>query len=424
MRVKKFLAVMMALAVVGTVAAPAVNVKAAGLTQAQDPSQVNYGKLTSEEIAIIKTMFDADFYAKDNPDLAEFYGNDTERLFEHFITLGLFEGRMVNADFDAVAYAAAYKDLKEAFGNNIVQYFVHYATEGKAQGRDLTTVETVTAAGYIINPFYNPEIKITKDVVKVAKLLGTKDYGTVAVATERAAQGEPITVSNGEETFTLTTYKDSNLEEAGKLCLSEDEKHVVLYIYASSSEDAVTGYALYTGHRAPISPDDNPGEIISKTENYNDETAVEFASIRISESDYDRTKDNVSKYYTHVGDPDKANVFTYDAVASYSTEDSSYTERFYREDIGRECTEGTETFDVYHNGKVFASYAYDSNGTDDTVYTVGGKVEMNEDGDAVVSIGAMNEENESATMVTLTIDVPEGGQPVQSYNDWLNYNGN
>ena len=50
MKRKNVLALMLAVAVAGVVAAPALNVEAAGLTQAADPNAVVYGKLSKEDI--------------------------------------------------------------------------------------------------------------------------------------------------------------------------------------------------------------------------------------------------------------------------------------------------------------------------------------------------------------------------------------
>ena len=61
---------------------------AAGLTQATNASKVIYGTLSAEDIQLLRSVFDADYYAANNPDLA---GKSKAQLFDHFITKGIFE---------------------------------------------------------------------------------------------------------------------------------------------------------------------------------------------------------------------------------------------------------------------------------------------------------------------------------------------
>lgn len=39
------------------------------------------------------TLFDSDYYAESNPDLMQAYGRDTEKLYQHYVSLGKAEGR-------------------------------------------------------------------------------------------------------------------------------------------------------------------------------------------------------------------------------------------------------------------------------------------------------------------------------------------
>ena len=50
MKMKKVLALMMALAVVGTVGTPAITADAEGLSQAATPDAVNYGKIDESDL--------------------------------------------------------------------------------------------------------------------------------------------------------------------------------------------------------------------------------------------------------------------------------------------------------------------------------------------------------------------------------------
>ncbi len=69
-------------------------------------------------------MFDAEFYASENPQVVEAVGNSPAALLQHWLENGIWEGRPGNAKFDPSAYASANQDLKDAFGDNLIQYYI------------------------------------------------------------------------------------------------------------------------------------------------------------------------------------------------------------------------------------------------------------------------------------------------------------
>ena len=202
---------MMALAMVGMVAAPAFTSEAAGLTQAATPEQVTYGKVSDADIALLRQLFDADYYLAQNPDLAEYFAGDPEALFAHFCTLGIFEGRTCNANFDPAAYASAYDDL--AFGNDILKYYEHYLTVGAAEGRNITTVEACAANGITVASLATPEVKITPMAFKIATIMGTTDFAAVQTSIDRAAiqaqeTGSPVVIQAGDTAIVVEPTKE------------------------------------------------------------------------------------------------------------------------------------------------------------------------------------------------------------------------
>ena len=80
-------------------------------------------------------VFDADYYLKNNPDVAKWANNDNDKALQHFINYGMAEGRRGNEAFDVQSYYNEYPDLRAAFGTDIVRYYEHYATSGKGEGR-------------------------------------------------------------------------------------------------------------------------------------------------------------------------------------------------------------------------------------------------------------------------------------------------
>ena len=80
-------------------------------------------------------VFDADYYLKNNPDVAKWANNDKDKALQHFVSCGMAEGRRGNEAFDVQSYYNEYPDLRAAFGTDIVRFYEHYATFGKGEGR-------------------------------------------------------------------------------------------------------------------------------------------------------------------------------------------------------------------------------------------------------------------------------------------------
>lgn len=85
----------------------------------------------------VRDVFDAEYYANSYADLKAAYGSNEEALFQHYITIGLAEGRVGSPVFDIAAYRNGYPDLQAAFGDNWDAYADHYLTVGKAEGRNI-----------------------------------------------------------------------------------------------------------------------------------------------------------------------------------------------------------------------------------------------------------------------------------------------
>ncbi len=71
-------------------------------------------------------VYDAAYYAATNPDVAAVYGTDETLLFQHFLTIGMAEGRQGNAAFNVWAYRETNPDLAAVFGDNLAQYYIFY----------------------------------------------------------------------------------------------------------------------------------------------------------------------------------------------------------------------------------------------------------------------------------------------------------
>ena len=80
-------------------------------------------------------VFDPIYYANKHPDLKKAFGTNADKLFSHFTTYGMGEGRQAISTFNVNTYRARYADLQKAFGTNLPSYYKHYIQYGKKEGR-------------------------------------------------------------------------------------------------------------------------------------------------------------------------------------------------------------------------------------------------------------------------------------------------
>ncbi len=90
---------------------------------------------SEETMKTYQAVFQADYYYAAYPDLQTAIGNDSKKLFEHFLQSGMAEGRRGCESFDAAAYRANNPDLDEAFGEDWKQYYEHYISTGCHENR-------------------------------------------------------------------------------------------------------------------------------------------------------------------------------------------------------------------------------------------------------------------------------------------------
>ena len=284
---KRVIALIMSVLTVGFIASPAVVSNAEGLTQAASAEGVSYSTISAEDEAILKTMFDADYYKAENPDLVELFGDDTAKLFEHFCKRGLFEGRTCNANFDPAAYASAYGELKDAFGLDIIKYYVHYSVVGSKENRNLTTMKACADAGITVTTLSSTPISITPSAYRISVALGTKDYATINTAIERAANEHKLTVvKNGDKAVVISGSKTpeqlKDYTKIGTIGTNEELKYYVfdnsqgtaIFKTATIDEDSIAVFT--TNEKATFTNADKYCEITVKTRPYEAKDAQEL----------------------------------------------------------------------------------------------------------------------------------------------------
>lgn len=101
-----------------------------GLTVSAAPQKMSDG-----------TLFDAEYYAQQNPDVVAAMGKGVRALYRHYLNYGKAEGRKAtadstaNVDFDAEFYARTYPDVVAVLGTDAAALYQHYVSYGKAEGR-------------------------------------------------------------------------------------------------------------------------------------------------------------------------------------------------------------------------------------------------------------------------------------------------
>ncbi len=80
-------------------------------------------------------VFDPIYYSNKYADLKKVYGTNTGKLFNHFCSFGMKEGRVASVNFNVMKYKEHYADLRNAFGNDLPSYYRHYVTCGYKENR-------------------------------------------------------------------------------------------------------------------------------------------------------------------------------------------------------------------------------------------------------------------------------------------------
>ncbi len=93
-------------------------------------------RISQAAVTDYSEVFDADYYYQAYPDLQKSIGNNPAALLNHFVTVGMKEGRNGNAAFQVKAYMYHNPDLMAAYGiQDLSVYYLHYINCGKAEGR-------------------------------------------------------------------------------------------------------------------------------------------------------------------------------------------------------------------------------------------------------------------------------------------------
>ena len=122
---------------------PLTHYRSAGWAEGRDPNP-NVGLATVNGLEYIASY----------GDLMAALGLNKAAGYQHFATVGLFEGRTIS--FDGLEYIASYGDLMNAFGANADGGATHYIGAGHTEGRHVTFdgLQYIASYGDLINAFH------------------------------------------------------------------------------------------------------------------------------------------------------------------------------------------------------------------------------------------------------------------------------
>ncbi|WP_026505637.1 hypothetical protein [Butyrivibrio sp. NC3005] len=83
----------------------------------------------------LERIFNADYYYNAYPDLQAAIGYNPQMLFNHFVTVGMTEGRRGSINFDPVYYKNTNPDIAAEIGDFWYSYYINYILHAVEQKR-------------------------------------------------------------------------------------------------------------------------------------------------------------------------------------------------------------------------------------------------------------------------------------------------
>ncbi|MCR5101302.1 MAG: hypothetical protein K6B41_08090 [Butyrivibrio sp.] len=120
---------------------------------------------------VVAKVFDAKYYAATNSDVAQ-VTTDADKLLEHYMNFGIYEGRDASENFNASIYALANPDLLTAFGDSLEAMIEHYAYFGVNENR----VSCVSEFATMDPATRSAAVSASTEVVKANEGTGKYDY--------------------------------------------------------------------------------------------------------------------------------------------------------------------------------------------------------------------------------------------------------
>lgn len=267
-------------------------------------------------------IIDVEAYKAAYADLAQAFGDDSDAYVNHYLTIGVYEGRTKGILFDPLVYAEAYGDVKAAYGYDISAIVNHYVnfgikenrTQGTANG--YTDIAAAEEAGV-------QNTKIQRDSESI------NAYNSNAV--NSAGSNSAGNSNPGNDSSPADSVGSESSSPADSMTSAGNNTPAVSNTPAGNSSSNAPAAAS-----APVSTsDNNPGYSF----------------------DYDRTTTIYKNDGTlwRVEYYDENNKLThYSDITNYDGSTNSYTENIYHYD-NETNTQILDRTDIYENGSLTSS---------------------------------------------------------------------
>jgi signal peptidase I len=109
----------------------------------------------SGEDPLKSVVFDATYYGNSYSDVKSAYGTDAVKLYQHFLTTGIKEGRKASPVFDVKYYVRNNSELYSIFGDDHEAAFSHFIDYGQHESSRVYSKELTEVRDAIFDPkFY------------------------------------------------------------------------------------------------------------------------------------------------------------------------------------------------------------------------------------------------------------------------------
>jgi len=175
---------------------------------------------------IEKSLYNAEYYAKANEDVAVALNNDPEALYQHWLNYGKAEGRNASMVFNAKYYLEVNQDVAAVVGaENYTGAYEHFVTSGLLEGRESSPVFSVT---YYLQANTDVANAFNNDYVMAAQ-----HFNESAIAEGRSGSGN----------FDYTVYRACNTD-VGELYGDYVQGYYIHYINHGRAEGRTGGLGV------------------------------------------------------------------------------------------------------------------------------------------------------------------------------------
>lgn len=323
-----------------------------------------------------KLIIDVEAYKAAYSDLEQSFGDDLDAYVEHYLTIGVYEGRTKGVLFDPLVYAESYSDVKDAFGYNIQAIVNHYLTFGVAEKRTMGTaggysdIAAAERAGVqkvqiqrnlaAASKYDNNTISNGSETTAVANTVADRSNGntgsTAVVSNGNALNNvlpsNNVATANGNTPGVNTTAPTINhttankgAAPAGNQAVKDDNSSPVVNSTTAGNSNVPAVNDGVSGSNSNAAPVNN-GDASSGSSNASIDKGYHHTT-----SIYDNDESTLLRveYYD-----DNNKLIQYSSVSNFDSSTNSYTEQIYHYDKETESSVLDRT-DTYVNGVLSSS---------------------------------------------------------------------